>query len=433
MKRVLTSNLKEHAGEKVMMQGWIHRIRRLGRVTFVVLRDRAGLGQVVIEGLNGNAAQITNESVIQVEGLAKLDDRAAGGAELQASALEIISQPVEPPPIAINSKDIYSTARLDTILKHRAISLRNLKIRAIFKVQAEITAAFREFCIQQDFTEISTPKIVSCATEGGSELFPVQYFEQKAYLAQSPQLYKQMMVGSGLERVFEVGKAYRAESHNTSRHINEFVSLDYEMGFIKDEQDVIQMEVELLKHTFQHIRETCADELEMYNVSAPEITEIPQIRLAEAKEKLRQLYGTRGGVKGDLTPDEERKLCEYSHREYGSELIYVTYYPRSKRPAYAMPDNEDPYLTRSFDLLFRGLEITTGGQRIHQYDLLVESLQDRGLDVADFEAYLEAFKYGMPPHGGLAIGAERFTMKLLKLKNVREACLFPRDRTRLVP
>jgi len=347
--------------------------------------------------------------------------------------LRIISQPVEPPPIAINSKDIYSTARLDTLLKHRAISLRNPEIRAIFKVQAEITAAFRNFCIQQDFTEISTPKIVSCATEGGSELFPVQYFEQKAYLAQSPQLYKQMMVGSGMERVFEVGKAYRAESHNTARHINEFVSLDYEMGFIEDEQDVIQMEVELLKHTFRHVRETCADELEMYNVSAPEITEIPQIRLAEAKEKMRQLHGISDGVEGDLTPDEERKLCEYTYREYGSELVYVTYYPRSKRPAYAMPDNEDPNLTRSFDLLFRGLEVTTGGQRIHQYDLLVESLQNRGLDIADFESYLEAFKYGMPPHGGLAIGAERLTMKLLKLKNIREACLFPRDRTRLEP
>jgi len=318
-------------------------------------------------------------------------------------------------------------------LKHRAISLRNPEIRSVFKVQAEIMTAFRDFLMDRGFTEISTPKIVSSATEGGAELFPVQYFEQKAYLAQSPQLYKQIMVGSGFERVFEVGKAYRAENHNTARHINEFISLDYEMGFIEDEQDVMRMEVELLRYMFERVRETCSEELKTYDAQVPEITEIPQIQLMEAKEKLKELYGATNSEEGDLNPEEERKLCEYSQREYGSELIYVTHYPRSKRPAYAMPDSEDPALTRSFDLLFRGLEITTGGQRIHEYDLLVESFRSRGLDIADFGSYLEAFKYGMPPHGGLAIGAERLTMKLLGLKNIREACLFPRDRTRLTP
>jgi len=433
MKRVLTSELKEYAGQKVMMQGWAHRIRRLGNVVFIVLRDRGGLGQVVVEGDQIDTAQVTNESVIQIEGSVRLDDRASSGAELQVSALRMISQPAESPPIAVNSRDIYSTTRLDTVLKHRAISLRNPEIRAIFKVQAEIMTSFRDFLIRRGFTEISTPKIVSSATEGGAELFPVQYFERKAYLAQSPQLYKQIMVGSGFERVFEVGKAYRAEKHDTARHINEFISLDYEMGFIEDEQDVIQMEVELLRHVFHHIRETCSEELGIYNAQVPEVTEIPQIRLTKAKEKLKQLYGATDDEEGDLNPEEERRLCEYSQREYGSELIYVTHYPRSKRPAYAMPDSEDPTLTRSFDLLFRGLEVTTGGQRIHEYDLLVESFRSRGFDIEDFESYLEAFRYGMPPHGGLAIGAERLTMKLLGLKNIREACLFPRDRTRLTP
>jgi nondiscriminating aspartyl-tRNA synthetase len=433
MKRVLTSELKEYAGQKVMMKGWVHRIRRLGQVTFIVLRDRGGLGQAVVEGDSIDAAQLPSEAVIQVAGSARLDNRAQGGAELQVSALKIISQPAEPPPIAVNSKHIYSTVRLDTVLKHRAVSLRNPKIRVIFKIQAGIIAAFRDFLIDHGFTEISTPKIVSCATEGGAELFPVQYFERKAYLAQSPQFYKQIMVGSGFERVFEVGKAYRAESHNTARHLNEYISLDYEMGFIEDEQDVIRMEVELLRYMFERIRDTYSEELDMYDARVPEITDIPQIRLMEAKEKLRRLYGTANGDEGDLSPEEERKLCEYSRREYGSELIYVTHYPRCKRPAYAMPDSGDPTLTRSFDLLFRGLEVTTGGQRIHQYDLLVESLRSRGLDIADFESYLEAFKYGMPPHGGLAIGAERITMKLLGLKNIREACLFPRDRNRLTP
>jgi nondiscriminating aspartyl-tRNA synthetase len=433
MKRVLTSELREHAGQKVMIQGWVHRIRKLGQVTFIVLRDRGGLGQIVVEGDKIDALQLMNESVIQVTGSVKSDDRASGGAELQAVELKVISQTTEPPPIAVNSKDIRSTARLDTILQHRAVSLRNPEIKAIFRVQAEIMAAFRDFLTDQGYTEISTPKIVSCATEGGAELFSLQYFERKAYLAQSPQFYKQMLVGSGLERVFEVGKAYRAESHNTPRHINEFISLDYEMGFIEDEQDVIGMEIEFLKYMFGRIRETCSHELEIYDAEVPEITEIPQIRLRDAKEKLRQLYGEINSEEGDLSTEEERKLCEYSLREYDSELIYVTHYPRAKRPAYTMPDSEDAELTRSFDLLFRGLEITTGGQRIHQYDLLVESLQARGLDIADFESYLEAFKYGMPPHGGLAIGAERLTMKLLGLKNIREACLFPRDRTRITP
>ena len=433
MKRVLSSELREYAGQKVMMQGWAHRIRRLGHVTFIVLRDRGGLGQAVVEGDQMDAAQVTNESVIQIQGSVRLEDRAPSGVELQVSSLEIIGQPAEPPPIAVNSKHICSTTRLDTVLKHRAISLRNPEIRSVFKVQAEIMTAFRDFLMDRGFTEISTPKIVSSATEGGAELFPVQYFEQKAYLAQSPQLYKQIMVGSGFERVFEVGKAYRAENHNTARHINEFISLDYEMGFIEDEQDVMRMEVELLRYMFERVRETCSEELKTYDAQVPEITEIPQIQLMEAKEKLKELYGATNSEEGDLNPEEERKLCEYSQREYGSELIYVTHYPRSKRPAYAMPDSEDPALTRSFDLLFRGLEITTGGQRIHEYDLLVESFRSRGLDIADFGSYLEAFKYGMPPHGGLAIGAERLTMKLLGLKNIREACLFPRDRTRLTP
>jgi nondiscriminating aspartyl-tRNA synthetase len=405
----------------------------MGKVMFIVLRDRGGLAQGVVEGDDLNINQLMSESIIEVEGAVRLDERAPGGAEMEISSLHIISQPVDIPPVAVNSKDIYSTARLDTILKHRSISLRNPALRAVFKVQEVIVAAFRDFLTQQDFTEINTPKIVSSATEGGAELFPVQYFEQTAYLAQSPQFYKQMMVGSGFERVFEVGKAYRAENHNTARHINEFLSLDFEMGFIRDEQDVIQMEIDLLSCIFRKVREMCSEELAIYNTQVPEITHVPQIRLSEAKVKLKKFYNLNSEDEADLNPEEERKLCEYAHREYGSELIYVTHYPRSKRPAYTMPDMEYPELTKSFDLLFRGLEVTTGGQRIHQYNMLLDSLQKRRLDPSGFDSYLEAFKYGMPPHGGLAIGAERLTMQLLRLKNIRQACLFPRDRTRLTP
>jgi len=240
------------------------------------------------------------------------------------------------------------------------------------------------------------------------------------------------MVGSGYERVFEVGKAYRAEHHNTTRHINEFVSWDYEMGFINNENDVIAMEVELLKYLFERVSHQCSHEMEMLNATTPKFTDIPKIRLHEAQEILTKQYGKQCS-EGDLDPEGERLLCQFALEEYGAELIYVTYYPRSKRPMYTMPDDENPELTRSFDLLFRGLEVTTGGQRIHQYDMLIAEMQKRGIDPADFAFYLEAFRYGMPPHGGLAIGAERLTMQLLGLQNIREACLFPRDRTRLTP
>jgi len=286
--------------------------------------------------------------------------------------------------------------------------------------------------MSEGFLEVHTPKIVASGTEGGTELFPVQYFERTAYLAQSPQFYKQMLVGAGYERVFEVGPVYRAEPHSTTRHLNEYISLDIEMGFIESEQDLLALEARLLRHMFARVHERCAKELEMYGVTVPKIPErIPQITLAQAHEILHERFDKR--IAGDLDPESERLLCRYAQEEWGCELLFVTHYPREKRPMYAMPDSHNPALTRSFDLLYKGLEITTGGQRIHEYEQLVESIRGRGLDPTNFEFYLEVFKYGMPPHGGFAIGAERLTMQLLNLSNVREASFFPRDRTRLTP
>jgi len=432
MQRVLASDINQFIEQTVNVQGWVHRCRSLGQVVFVLVRDRTGIVQTVLEGDFTIESELPNESVVSITGRVHAENRAPGGVEVKATQVKLLSKSESPLPLEVNVSREQAKERLETLLQHRSISVRRLDIRAIFKVQADITASFRDFLRQEGFVEIKTPKLVLSATEGGAELFPVQYFEQQAFLAQSPQLYKQIMVGSGYERVFEVGKAYRAEHHNTTRHINEFVSWDYEMGFINNENDVIAMEVELLKYLFERVSHQCSHEMEMLNATTPKFTDIPKIRLHEAQEILTKQYGKQCS-EGDLDPEGERLLCQFALEEYGAELIYVTYYPRSKRPMYTMPDDENPELTRSFDLLFRGLEVTTGGQRIHQYDMLIAEMQKRGIDPADFAFYLEAFRYGMPPHGGLAIGAERLTMQLLGLQNIREACLFPRDRTRLTP
>jgi len=433
MKRVLAAEISQFVGQTVNVQGWVHRCRTLGQLMFVIVRDRTGLIQTILERELAAESELSNESVVSIDGCVHADERAVGGVELRAIEVKVLSHSEPMLPFEINVPKSRAKERLDILLGHRALSVRRLDIRAIFKVQAEIIASFRDFLQQKGFTEIKTPKIVVSATEGGAELFSMQYFEQPAFLAQSPQLYKQIMVGSGFERVFEVGKAYRAEKHDTIRHVNEFVSLDYEMGFIKDENDVIQMEVELLKYLFERVAQKCANEIEMLGATVPQITDIPKIKLHDAKARLTERYGKQYSQEEDLDPEGERLLCEYAYEEYGVELIYVTHYPRSKRPMYTMPDEEDANLTKSFDLLFRGLEITTGGQRIHQHDRLVFEMQQRGIDPGNFEFYLESFRYGMPPHGGLAIGAERLTMQLLGLQNIRQATLFPRDRTRLTP
>lgn len=433
MKRTLACKVKDYLGKQVLLQGWVHSLRVIGKLSFIILRDRTGTIQTVIEAHKELVSQLQEEAVIEIVGKVITDERAPEGYEVDIEELNILSKPIEPLPFQINRSREFLNARLETVLTHRALSLRHPEIGAIFRVQAELIWAFREFLRSEGFLEVRTPKIVASGTEGGTTLFPVQYFERTAYLAQSPQFYKQMLVGAGYERVFEVGPVYRAEEHNTTRHLNEYMSLDIEMGFIESEQDVMKLEARLLKHMFEHIEHTCSKELAMYQAKVPRVSdEIPQLKLEEAQRILKQKFN-KTATGGDLDPEAERLLCKYAEEELGSELIFVTHYPVAKRPMYAMPDEENPQLTNSFDLLYKGLEITTGGQRIHQYEKLIESIRRRGLNPKDFEFYLEIFKYGMPPHGGFAIGAERLTMQLFGLSNVREACFFPRDRTRLTP
>jgi nondiscriminating aspartyl-tRNA synthetase len=430
--RTLACEVPQKLSESVCLQGWVHHLRPIGKLCFIVLRDRSGTVQTVLNNQPELVKQLPEESVVEIVGHVRPDERAPGGCEVLISDLKIIRTPVEPPPIQINRPREAINTRLETMLTHRALSLRNPEIGAIFTIQAELIHGFRDFLRSEGFLEVHTPKIVASGTEGGTELFRVLYFERMAYLAQSPQFYKQMLVGAGYERVFEVGPVYRAEPHSTARHLNEYISLDAEMGFIESEQDLMALEARLLKFIFERVEADCAKELAIYGTRVPRVPEqIPQIKLAEAQTLLQEKFDKR--INGDLDPESERLLCRYAQEELGCELIFVTHYPVEKRPMYAMPDEGDPMLTRSFDLLYKGLEITTGGQRIHEYERLVESIKRRGLDPAAFEFYLEAFKYGMPPHGGFAIGAERLTMQLLNLSNVREACFFPRDRTRLIP
>ncbi len=432
VRRTLACEVPKKIGETVFLQGWINNLRPLGKLCFVVLRDRSGLIQTVLYDRPDLVKQLQEEAVIELTGQVRPDSRAPHGCEVEVHELKIVRTPAGTLPIQVNRPHRVLDTKLETLLTHRVLSLRNPEIGAIFRVQAELIHGFREFLTQEGFLEVHTPKIVASGTEGGTELFPVQYFERRAYLAQSPQFYKQMLVGAGFERVFEVGPVYRAEPHSTTRHLNEYISLDIEMGFIESEQDLLTLEARLLQSMFERVKTRCAKELALSEATVPQVPEsIPQLTLAEARAILKEKFNK--NTAGDLDPESERLLCRYAQEELGCELLFVTHYPVEKRPMYAMPDPQNPALTRSFDLLYKGLEITTGGQRIHEYERLVHNIQKRGLDPTNFEFYLEVFQYGMPPHGGFAIGAERLTMQLLNLANVREASFFPRDRTRLTP
>lgn len=434
MKRTLTTEINKEIGKEVTLSGWIHKLRKMGGISFLVLRDRAGFAQAVIDGAKENEklVELTTESVVRITGKVVKEERAPHGAELHDCKIEIISPVKEDVPFSINKKEL--NVNLDTLLDNRPITLRNPRQRAIFKVQSEITNEFREFLEKKDFTEINTPKIVSSGLEtGGAEMFKVDYFKKKAFLSQSPQMYKQIMVGV-FERVFETAYIYRAEKHNTSRHINEYVSLDMEMGFIDSYEDIMDLEEEFLKSLVERLKKTSLEFFEIVGATIPNMkSKIPRMKLSEAQKILEKEYGEKCLGEPDLEPKHEKQICEYSTKKLGSEFVFITHYPSKKRPFYTMDDPQNPSETLSFDLLFRGLEITTGGQRIHVYEEYLKKLKSRGMNVDDFQDYLSVFKYGMPPHGGLGMGLERITGRLLNLDNIREASLFPRDINRLRP
>jgi nondiscriminating aspartyl-tRNA synthetase len=429
MERIVLKDVGKYLDKKVTVQGWVSRIRNLGSITFVILRDRSGILQLVIENL-GNV-NVRPEDVVEVSGKAVASTNAPGEVEIYVQDYKVIAKATyEVLPFSVNRDKI--SAGLDLILDNRALSLRNMQNGAIFKVQHHIATAFREFFTAHDFTEIHTPKLVASGTEGGTELFEVDYFGKKAYLAQSPQLYKQMMVGAGFERVYEIGHVYRAEPHETSRHINEYVSMDIEMGFIESEQDLITLETAFIRYLSKHLHTHCSQELAMHHAELAEVTSIPQFTLYEVQEILRNSYNKQS-PSGNIDAEGERMISQYVKQETDCDFVFITGYPTAKRPFYTMPDSCNSELTKSFDLLYKGLEITSGGQRIHDYHQLCANIQKHGMRPETFQSYLDVFKYGMPPHGGFAIGLERLTMKLLDLKNIREATLLPRDRSRITP
>lgn len=422
----------EYEGKEIRMNGAVHTIRHMGEVAFVILRKSRGLVQCVYEagGTDFDIRDLKEESAVEVMGVVKAEERAPQGFEIRLKEIRVLSQPAEPLPLAVSKWKLNTS--LETKLSLRPISLRNVRERAKFKIQEGIVRGFRDYLLSQGFTEIRTPKIVARGAEGGSNVFKLEYFNKKAEMGQSPQFYKQTMVGV-YDRVFEAAPVFRAEKHNTTRHLNEYTSLDFEMGYIDSFRDVMDMETGMLQYVMRLLEQEYKKELDMLGVTLPEVGRIPAVRFDQAKELVSRKYDRKIRNPYDLEPEEELLIGRYFKEEYGSDFVFVTHYPSKKRPFYAMDDPEDPKFTLSFDLMFRGLEVTTGGQRIHDYREITDKMEKRGMDPEDIASYLMIFKYGMPPHGGLGIGLERLTMRLLDEQNVREASMFPRDVTRLEP
>ncbi|MCD7829627.1 MAG: aspartate--tRNA(Asn) ligase [Clostridiales bacterium] len=418
-----------HLGENVTVHGAVHVLRPMGGMTFLTLRMRDGALQCVCDG-DLDLSGLQEECTVVLIGLVRADERAPGGYELAVESFRILTTPAAPMPVPVNKYKLK--LNLDTELPLRPVVLRNLKRRSVFKIEEGLCRAFRYHLNEHGVTEIHTPKIVHAGAEGGSNIFRMEYFNRKAFLAQSPQFYKQMMVGV-FERVYEIGPVFRAEKHNTTRHLNEYIGLDFEMGYIESFQDVMEMEAGFLKRSMKLLAEEYSADLNRLGVELPQVDQIPVCRFDEAKRLAAEKYHRPIRDPYDLEPEEEVNIGRYFKEEFDADFVFVTHYPVKKRPFYAMDDPADPRYTLSFDLLFRGMEVTTGGQRIHDYDQQVAKMKAKRMNPDEFQSYLMIHKHGMPPHGGLGIGLERLTMKLCGLDNVRYASLFPRDLSRLEP
>ena len=435
--RVLTRDLSKHIDKEVTVRGWVHKKRLLGGLTFVNVRDRAGLGQVVIqdkdevEKLRG----LQIGTVLSVTGTVKEEPRAPGGAELHDVTLEVMVPVSEESPIEIDKPLDHKSENLDTLLEYRPVGLRNLQETGIFKIRAAITKALRDYFYQNDFTEVHTPKLLAAATEGGAEVFKIDYFGKEATLAQSPQFYKQILVGV-FERVFEIAPVYRAEPSATTRHMTEYTSVDGEMGFINID-DLKEILSGLLNHVSDYIWENHEADLKKWNAAKPVLPKsIPSLSMAEIHEQYTKATGTVTIGEKDLRPDEEKWICEYAKKNLGSEAVFVTDWPASEMKFYHKAQAGNSELADRVDLLFRGVEIVTGSMRENDYKTVLRQLQEQaGGDPEDpgFKPLLSAMKAGMPAHGGFGMGLDRLTQKFIGLNNVKEATLFPRDMNRLAP
>ncbi|MDB5238861.1 MAG: aspartate--tRNA(Asn) ligase [Candidatus Parcubacteria bacterium] len=436
MNRTTIKDLKAAVGQEVSIAGWVDVRRDHGKLIFFDIRDATGKVQAVALPNHPEAKQIAetlrSEWVVRMTGNVNArppkmvkNEEANGGIEFEILGIEVLSAAKELP------FELNADINIDTYLDNLPLTLRAPKHAATFKVQAVIAREFRAFFNSQGFTEFQAPKLIGDDAEGGANSFDVEYFKHTAHLAQSPQLYKQIMVGV-LERVFALGNVYRAEKHSTTRHLNEYTSMDIEMGFIKDHHDVMNIEGAFMSHLMKVLAQECAAEFKLLGATIPTVPEqIPFMTLREAQQLITKETGKDCTNEPDLEPEHERWLCTYASEKLGSDFIFITHFPTAKRPFYTYRDEKDPAYTKGFDLLFRGVEITTGAQRIHNYDDLVQSMKDKKLDPEKFSYYLQAFKYGLPPHGGFGMGLERLTAKLLGIDNVKEAALFPRDINRI--
>jgi nondiscriminating aspartyl-tRNA synthetase len=429
------ADFEQYENQIVTIKGIIHNIRMMSDFAFVILRTaRETIQCVYAESFSSYrmSEDVKEECAAKITGKIVAGETKDGSKryELQIHDIVLLSHPADIPPVVITKKQV--NCDLSTKLDYRPVTLRNPKERAIFKLQEGIQRGFREFLTGQGFTEIHSPKINFAGAEGGTNVFKLDYFGKQVYLAQSPQLYKQAMVAV-YEKVFEIAPVFRAEHHDTSRHLNEYISMDLEMGMIDGFEDIMNMETGVLKYIMNLLKTEYKNEVELLHVDIPEITQIPVLKFMEAKEILMKTFKYKPSDMKDFDPEEEQLLGKYAKKQFNSDFIFITHYPSKKRPFYTMDDPADPEYTLSFDLLFRGLEITSGGQRVHDYNEQVAKMQKLGMNPEEFATYLMLHKYGAPPHGGLGLGLERLTMHLLGAKNVREATMFPRDINRVSP
>jgi len=428
-KRTFTQSISQFSEQPVLLRGWVQRLRVLGKTTFLILKDCSGQAQCVASTQLLKDLRLKSEDAVEIRGKVRLDSRAPGGCEVEIISACVLNRASQNLPFT-SASDIQSVS-LESLIDYRPLALRNPAVGDIFRVQAALLTAFRRFLNGQRFTEIITSKLVASGTEGGTNLFELKYFDRVAYLAQSPQFYKEHGV-AGFERVYETGHVYRAEPHATSRHLTEYYSLDVEFGFIDGPEDTIQLERELLTHMFKSLNDEMPDILADYRAEPlPSMLSVPCWEFSSCIEMLGTHFN-RTGLTDDLDPEAERQLCDLAERETGVRAVFVVGFPLAARPFYTAPRGANG-AAGSFDLLFQGIEITTGGQRLHRREDLESALRKRGLDPAAFESHLAMFDLGMPPHGGFAIGLERLTAQVLNLPNIRQAVLYPRDRYRVTP
>ena len=411
MERLLIKEISNHEGEKITIKGRIFNIRNLGSISFLIIRDYSGVVQVVAS----KDTEVNSGDIVLVEGIVKKDERAKGGYEMKAEKIEIITKNKETLPFDLEKDDI--NLNLNTLLDYRTISLRHPKVQSIFRLYDILLKSYNEAMREEGFVEIKTPKILGSASEGGANFFKVDYFDKKAVLAQSPQFYKQIMVGV-FDRVFEIGPVFRAEPHFTTRHVNEYISLDAEMGYIDNFYDVAKTLNRVIKKMFS----------QMGIEDVPE--EIPYVKLSEIRKIIKEKYNYDIPEETDIDPRGEELAGQYAKEEFNSDFIFLTHYPIDYRPFYTMSKGKE---AMGFDLLYKGLEIATGGQRINEYDELIESMKKKNVGINGMEFYINAFKYAIPPHGGWGMGSERIIKQILGLDNIKEAVLFPRDVKRITP